>query len=288
MRRARRRRSLEHKVGDKVTFTVQRDKETKDIVGHAGSVRPRRQGRRRRRSYLRLAGGEASSGGLRMARDRRRTAPPTRPASRPTTCIADDRQERGQGRQRQILERLRDRKAGDKVTLKVQRGTRRRTSSSRWRFRRRPAGRPRADDRPYSFMYGGQRENVAEPAGAGRLRSTAASTSPPTAAKPGRASTASTRGRCTSARSASIPATTSTSTSWASPCTAPATAARPSSRRRRQRRPRRPARPVDRPERRPAHARRLRRRLLRHLRPHGPLGLPQPHGHRPVLPRRRG
>ena len=50
---------------------------------------------------------------------------------------------------------------------------------------------------------------------------TAASTSPPTAARPGRASTASTRGRCTSARSASIRATTSTSTSSASASTRP-------------------------------------------------------------------
>ena len=103
----------------------------------------------------------------------------------------------------------------------------------------------------------------------------------------GRASTASIRGPCTSARSASIPATTSTSTCWASALHRSSDGGKTFT----DRRPARASMPTSTPcgstRGRPAHDRRLRRRLLRHLRPLTNWDHLNQRGHRPVLSRRR-
>jgi photosystem II stability/assembly factor-like uncharacterized protein len=145
---------LGHRPGDKMTFTVQRDKETKDIVvtveqrpdpGQAGPV------------YLGLQV-EKVEGGLRVA-----LVTPDGPADKAGVkandlLLAIDKKPVQE--ERHILEALRDRKAGDKLSLEVKRGTEKKDVVAT--LANRPGDRPQtsANRRPYTGMYSGQRENA--------------------------------------------------------------------------------------------------------------------------------
>jgi photosystem II stability/assembly factor-like uncharacterized protein len=144
------------KAGDKVTLTVLRDKETKDLVVTL-EVRPDPgQGPQLPRVVLGLQT-EPAEGGLRVA-----AVTPDGPAAK-AGVLADDRllaiDKKEVKDQQAIFQALRDKKAGDKVTLEVKRADVRKEIVVT--LAERPGTKPQpAVTRPYSFLYSGQRENV--------------------------------------------------------------------------------------------------------------------------------
>ena len=103
----------------------------------------------------------------------------------------------------QIVNVFRAAMPGVKITVKVMRGK----ETKEFAVVVLPRTPARADPALRLLVRRPARER-AGPAGAGRLPVRRRLPAPPTAARPGRASTASIHGRCTSARFASIPATT--------------------------------------------------------------------------------
>ncbi len=143
-----------HRPGDKMTFTVQRDKETKDVVVTV-ELRPD-AGAQGPAVYLGLQT-EKVEGGLRVV-----LVTPDSPADKAgvkanDVILALDKKETKE--ERQIVEALRERKAGDKVTLEVKRGTEKKDLVVT--LANRPGGpQQSAERRWYSGMYSGQRENA--------------------------------------------------------------------------------------------------------------------------------
>ena len=214
---------------------------------------------------------------------RRPAAPATRPGSRRATSSRPVGDKDDQDLRRASTSSIRDKKAGDKVKVKVERGGKPvdveltleadapLAGRAAGTAGRRPSGgeRPRLGldpDRPFGAAFGGQTRERPGPPGRRRLpdrrrlqvdrrrRVLDADQQPQPPAdvlQPGP--------RRSERRQVSLRARR---------LAVPLDRRRQDvPRRRRPRRPRRPARPVDRPERRPAHDPRLRRRLLRHLRP---------------------
>ncbi len=156
---------LEHRAGDKLTFTVQRDqsaflfqrhKETKDIVVTL-EVRPDfGAGTPAPAVFLGLQV-EKVEEGLRVAQVTK-DGPAEKAGLKAEDLLLEiDRKKIME--ERQIVEALREKKAGDKLTLEVKRGTEKKdivvTLASR------PADKPQTGPRrPYSGMYSGQLENV--------------------------------------------------------------------------------------------------------------------------------
>ncbi len=148
---------LGHRAGDKMTFTVQRDKETKDIVVTVELRPDPGQGAPVPGVYLGIQV-EKVEGGLRVA-----SVTPDSPADKAGVkandlLLAVDKKEVKEDRQ--IFEALRDRKPGDKVTLETKRGTEKKDLAVT--LAARPGDRPQtsATRRPYTGMYSGQRENA--------------------------------------------------------------------------------------------------------------------------------
>jgi photosystem II stability/assembly factor-like uncharacterized protein len=142
-----------HKAGDKMTFTIQRDKETRDIVVTV-ELRPG-QGPPVPTVYLGLQT-EKSEAGLRVA-----LVTPDSPADKAGVkandlLLAIDKKEiKEEGT---IFAALRDRKAGDKVTLEIKRGGDKKEIVVT--LADRPgAAQQAAVRRPYSFEYQGQLHN---------------------------------------------------------------------------------------------------------------------------------
>ena len=149
-----------HKIGDKLTLTIQRGKETREIVVTLGRrpAQPGQGGRQRLPVDFR---GEDAPNGVRVER-----------------IVAEGMSEKGGLKVgdmiqkidktevktfRQVVELFRAHNPGDKVTIKVLRGKESKELSLT--VVRRPAPGQANAKRPYSFWYGGQRENVQDQQG---------------------------------------------------------------------------------------------------------------------------
>jgi len=131
---------LGHRVGDKVTLTVKRDKETKELALTLETAP---------RPYLGFQG-ETVEGGQRVVAVVA-DAPAARAGVKPEDVLqAIDKKEIKESQQ--VSEALRDKRAGDKVTLTVRRAKDK--LDLVLTLADRPVGRL------HSFMYSGQRENV--------------------------------------------------------------------------------------------------------------------------------
>ena len=223
-----------HKVGDKIKYKLLREGATveitvtlerrPDVTGNEGNV------------YLGIMGEDAEKG-ARVTR-----IVEGAPADKAGLKVGDVIESIG-GRPvenyNQLLDETRTRKPGDKVKFRIRRDDK--SQDVEVTLAERPAGRgPRAGGgggrpgRPVKNSPVGLHVRRANGKRAGRARAeqlsnTAASINRPTAARAGSGSTASIRGPCISARSASIPAMTSISTSAACRSIDRATAARHSS-----------------------------------------------------------
>jgi photosystem II stability/assembly factor-like uncharacterized protein len=145
------------KVGDKLALTVLRDKETKEITVTL-EERPESQGGRSRGAYLGIIG-ESLPEGVRISQLR-----PDSPASKGGLEIDDlikfiDKKEVTSFRQ--MSELLRGNNPGDKITVTVQRE--KDTKDIVVTLEGFPEGASKT--RPYTFWYGGQRENVQDKQG---------------------------------------------------------------------------------------------------------------------------
>jgi photosystem II stability/assembly factor-like uncharacterized protein len=148
-----------HKVGDKLTLTIQRDKETRDIVVTLAK-RPEAAGPGGRPASPVDFRGEDVPGGVRVER-----VLPQGMAEKAGLQVGDviQRFDKTEVKSfRQLTELIRAHNDGDKVTLKVLRGKESKELSLT--VQKRPAGRANPK-RPYSFWYGGQRENVQDQQG---------------------------------------------------------------------------------------------------------------------------
>jgi photosystem II stability/assembly factor-like uncharacterized protein len=146
---------VEHRAGDKITLTVQRDKETKDIVVTL-EERPDPGAAPVPTVYI-GANVERAEGGVRVA-----LVAKDSPADKAGLQVDDrvltiDKKEVKE--ERTLFEALRDKKVGDKVTLEVKRGGEKKELVVT--LAERPGNRPPPSaKRPYTFLYSGQRENV--------------------------------------------------------------------------------------------------------------------------------
>jgi photosystem II stability/assembly factor-like uncharacterized protein len=148
-----------HKVGDKLTLTIGRDKETLDIAVTLGK-RPEQPGGGRQGSPLDFRGEDVPNG-VRVER-----LVPEGMAEKAGLQVGDILQKIDKTEVktfRQIVELFREHNAGDKVTVKVLRGKENKELTLTV-VRRGPQGQANAK-RPYSFWYGGQRENVQDQQG---------------------------------------------------------------------------------------------------------------------------
>jgi photosystem II stability/assembly factor-like uncharacterized protein len=147
---------LEHRAGDKLTFTVQRDKETKDLVLTL-EVRPESgEGAPAPGVFLGLQV-EKIDAGLRVALVAKDGPADKAGLRADDVLLAIDKKEVKE--EQQIAAALRDKKVGDKMTLEVKRGAEKKDLVAT--LTARPADRPQTGPpRPYSGMYSGQRENV--------------------------------------------------------------------------------------------------------------------------------
>jgi photosystem II stability/assembly factor-like uncharacterized protein len=148
-----------HKVDDKLTLTVERDKETRDIVVTLGR-RPEPPGPGGRQNLpVDFRGEDVSGGGVRVVR--------VLPGgmSEKAGLRADDVIEKIDKTDvksfQQLVELFRAHNPGDKVTVKILRG---KESKELSLTVERPQQRASAT-RPWSFWYGGQRENVQDQQG---------------------------------------------------------------------------------------------------------------------------
>jgi photosystem II stability/assembly factor-like uncharacterized protein len=148
-----------HKIGDKLTLTVQRDKETRDFVVTLGK-RPAPAGPAERGFQIVDFRGEDVPGGVRVTR-----VLPQGMSEKAGLQVGDVIQKIDKTEVknfRQLVELFRAHNAGDKVMLKVLRGK----ESKELTLTVERRGPTRANpNRPYSFWYGGQRENVQDQQG---------------------------------------------------------------------------------------------------------------------------
>ncbi|HEY7428228.1 MAG TPA: PDZ domain-containing protein, partial [Gemmataceae bacterium] len=144
-----------HKIGDKLTLTIQRDKETRDIVVTLGK-RPEPAGPGGRQFAPVDFRGEDAPGGVRVTR-----VTPQGTSEKAGLKVGDVIQKIDKMDVkdfRQLADLFRAHNPGDKVAVKVLRGKESKELSLTVERRGGP-GRPNPK-RPYSFWYGGQRENV--------------------------------------------------------------------------------------------------------------------------------
>jgi len=149
-----------HKIGDKLTLTIQRDKETRDIVVTLGK-RPEPQRPGGRQALPVDFRGEDVMGGVRVER-----VAPQGESEKAGLKVGDVIQKIDKTdvkNFRQVVELFRAHNPGDKVAVKVLRGKESKELSLTV-VRRTPQGQANAK-RPYSFWYGGQRENVQDQQG---------------------------------------------------------------------------------------------------------------------------
>jgi photosystem II stability/assembly factor-like uncharacterized protein len=144
------------KAGDKVPLTFRRDKEAKDVEVAIETRPDPGQGGATPRVALGLEG-EETEAGVRVARLAPDGAAAKAGVKADDVVLAIDKKPVKRGRD--LLAALRDRKPGDKVTLQVQRGPAK-TDFVVTLAERRGVPNPPPSNRPYSFWYGGQRENV--------------------------------------------------------------------------------------------------------------------------------
>jgi photosystem II stability/assembly factor-like uncharacterized protein len=145
-----------HKVGDKLTLSVLREKETRDIVVTLGR-RPEPAGPGGGRQGLPVDfRGEDATGGVRVVR-----VMPEGMSEKAGLLQGDVIEKIDKTNVtdfRQLVELLRAHNPGDKVTVKILRGKESKELTLTVE-RRGPPGQVNPK-RPYSFWYGGQRENV--------------------------------------------------------------------------------------------------------------------------------
>jgi photosystem II stability/assembly factor-like uncharacterized protein len=150
-----------HKVGDQLTLSVERDKEKREVVvtlGQRPGTRPGGQGPGAGAMDFR---GEDGAAGVRVVR----VLPggmSEKAGLRPDDIIQMMDKTRV-ATFLQIVEYFLAHRPGDKVTLKVLRGTE--TKELVVTLERRPPRGSANPRRPYSFWYGGQRENVQDQQG---------------------------------------------------------------------------------------------------------------------------
>ncbi|HTU20471.1 MAG TPA: PDZ domain-containing protein [Gemmataceae bacterium] len=149
-----------HKIGDKLTLTIQRDKETRDVVVTLGKrpAAPGSGGRQRLPVDFR---GEDTPNGVRV--ERVLPGGMSEKAGLKAGDIIQQIDKTAVKSFRQAVELFRAHNPGDKVTVKVLRG---KDSKDLSLTVARPATPGQASSkRPYSFWYGGQRENVQDQQG---------------------------------------------------------------------------------------------------------------------------
>ncbi|MGH7172869.1 MAG: PDZ domain-containing protein, partial [Gemmataceae bacterium] len=153
-----------HKVGDKLTLTIQRGKETRDIVVTLGrrpiQSGPGGGGGRRQQLPLDFRGKDAP-GGVRVE-----SVFPQGESEKAGLKVGDILQKIDKTDVKtfqQVVELFRAHNPGDKVTVKVLRGKESKELSVT--VVRRPSPRQANPRRPYSFQYGGQRANVQDQQG---------------------------------------------------------------------------------------------------------------------------
>jgi photosystem II stability/assembly factor-like uncharacterized protein len=142
-----------HKAGDKLTLTVQRDKETKEIVV---TLENRPEEERAGDLYLGILG-EDAPGGVRL-----KQVVAEGPAEKAGLKVGDlvkSIEKKDVTTSPQLVEQLKGHKVGDKITLQIQREQETKEIVLTLEGRPRRPGQPNPN-RPYSFQYGGQRENV--------------------------------------------------------------------------------------------------------------------------------
>jgi photosystem II stability/assembly factor-like uncharacterized protein len=143
-----------HKDGDKLVLSVERGKEAKDIPVTL-ERRPEDQGGTAAGGYAGLAG-EDSDGGVRVRR-----VEPDSPAAKAGLQLDDlikSVDKKDVRKFSQLAEIVKGHKPDDKLTLAVQRGKDAKEVGL-------TLGGPPRPKRPYSFWYGGQRENVQDDQG---------------------------------------------------------------------------------------------------------------------------
>jgi photosystem II stability/assembly factor-like uncharacterized protein len=148
-----------HKVGDKLALTIQRDKETLQIVLTLGK-RPEQPASGRPALPVDFRGDDAPNG-VRVER-----VAPQGESEKAGLKVGDIIQKIDKTEVktfRQIVELFRAHNPGDKVVVKLLRGKESKELTLTV-VRRPPPGQATAN-RPYSFWYGGQRENVQEQQG---------------------------------------------------------------------------------------------------------------------------
>jgi photosystem II stability/assembly factor-like uncharacterized protein len=146
------------KVGDKLTLTIQRDKETRDIEVTLGRRPETERPGGRQFSPADFRGEDVPGGGVRVQRVLPRGA--AEKAGLQTDDVIQKIDKTDVKDFRQLVELLRAHNPGDKVTVKVLRDKESKELSLT--IERRGPANPR---RPYSFAYGGQRENVQDQQG---------------------------------------------------------------------------------------------------------------------------
>jgi photosystem II stability/assembly factor-like uncharacterized protein len=149
-----------HKVGDKITLTIVRDKETRDLTVTLGRRPEAGRAGGRQSSPLDFRG-EDASGGVRV--ERVLPGSESEKAGLQAGDIIQKIDKTEVKNFQQVVELFRSHNPGDKVTVKILRGKENKELTLTI-VRRPPPGQanPR---RPYSFWYGGQRENVQDQQG---------------------------------------------------------------------------------------------------------------------------
>jgi S1-C subfamily serine protease len=154
-----------HKAGDKLTFTVTRDRATQDIVvtlaerqgGGAGA------GREPRGVFLGIQG-EGGDNGIRLTQVL--SGGPGDKAGLKVGDVVKALDKKAVTKMEEMLEALREHKVGDKVNLTIQRDKETKEVAVTLEPRPGPGGvRPRNPSRPYGTFPSGQRENVQDQQG---------------------------------------------------------------------------------------------------------------------------
>lgn len=143
-----------HKPGDKITLTVERDKQTLDVVA---TLENRPEAPAQPPSIFVGVQGEDVPGGVRLT-EVVADSPAAKAGLKPGDVVRVlDKKDITSFKQ--LTEELRNHKTDEKVTFKVQRGEEIKEFVVTLQMRP-AAGQQPSPKRPYSFWYGGQRENV--------------------------------------------------------------------------------------------------------------------------------